>query len=245
MLKALLLPGLVFTLGLGLVQQPKMAVDRTNNIFDTVENERGNLTITGVKYDYRSNKEFRIYFNESSVIDEIAADAFIECPNIETLMISNCVTYIDFASLNEVEFINYTGSEDEYQSLANTSDYLGTVTYYANDEGFVNFWNEKIRIEASGDICNISQATYDEVYNRYKSLSYEDKTSVDRKEDIAGVAIGDSMKQLADLFGKKNPSPEKDEFTQGNAIGIIIAISLIGMTSICVFYLLKTKDIIS
>lgn len=244
MVKAILLSALLVPVGLGLANvEVNYASTKVNDSFITVVNERNNLTITGIKEGQRDKIEYRIYNNESGLIDAISDDAFIDCPNIESLMLSYTVKYIETNALNGIENVFYTGSEEEYNSLNLT--YAGNVTFYAYDEGFINYWIRNIRVEENTSICDMSKEQFNELYSLYKNLKTSDKKIVDQYVDIAGEKIGDSMKELIDMFVKKNPSRSKDEFSQGNAIGVIIVIALIGMTSICIFYLLKTKDVIS
>jgi hypothetical protein len=243
MLKALL--PLIISLPIAFTSAiaPIRAASTNQDIFVLEENARGNYTIKGVNPSKNMSKELRIYYDENRLIDEIADTAFDDCKNLQRLMLSYSVTHINSTSIDDIKTLYYTGSEEQFESLALT--YSGTVNYYSYDEGFIYYWNTNIRPTTDTSICDMSKESFDIVYKLYSKLSYSDRASVDEYEDIAGEPISDSMKELINLYGKKNPSRSKDEFTQDNAIGVIIVIALIGMTSICVFYLLKTKEVIS
>ena len=243
MLKSIFLLSLALPLGITFNQEPKSLATNNSDYFIVEQNERDNYTITGVTDRAKNYSELRIYNDESGLIDEIADNAFESCAYLKTLMLSSSVKYVESTTISNIERINYTGSKEEFQSLSLT--YTGIVKYYACDEGFMNYWNSSVRPTEDISICDMSKEEFDVVYDLYKNLSKKDRDAVDKEEDIAGESISSSMKELMDMFIKKNPSSRKDELTQDNAIGVIIVIALIGMTSICVFYLLKTKDVIS
>lgn len=208
------------------------------------ENARGNYTLTGIDSSF-SGSELRIYHYDDLIIDEIDDDA-LTGSNISILGLSNYVTYLSddlFNNASTVQIINYTGSEDEFDSLNLTYEF-DHVYYYALDEGFINYWNTYIRPSEDTNICEISQSTYYSVYSLYVNLSNDDKEVVDAYTDLAGATIKDSMKELSNQFTPSSASNSTEEWNQTGAITIIIVISLIGMTSITVFFLLKTKNII-
>jgi hypothetical protein len=118
------------------------------------------------------------------------------------------------------------------------------ISYYSCDEGFINYWNENIRPNENSNICDITQSTFSEVYSLYKSLSNEDLETVDSYVDLADAKISDSMKELISVFTKTPNAPKNTEWNQTGAITLIMIIAVIGMTSITVFFLLKTKNII-
>ncbi len=214
--------------------------------FITETNERGNLTITGVDSSLINKKEIRVYYSENNTIDEIADDAFASCTNLKTLMLSRCVTNItNDAFIDSITKLQYTGSEEEYLLLGINKETIANVDYFACDEGFINYWNENIRPTAEFSICDISNTTFNYLYELYSDLTLADKNIVDNTLDIAEEKIGDSMLVLIDQFKKPQPSKQTYEWEQSGAISFIIIVAVIGMTSICVFFLLKTQQIIS
>ena len=67
---------------------------------------------------------------------------------------------------------------------------------------------------------------------------------MDAYTDLAGSTIKDSMKELNRHFATPDGAKKSEEWNQTGAIILIIIIAVIGMTSITVFFLLKTKQII-
>lgn len=240
MLKSLLaLPLLASSIGM---QVNATHTDYLNDFVLTI-NERGNYTVTGVVESSKNKEELRVYYDENKVVDEIDSDAFVTCPNLTTLMFSYSITHIDNDALDNIVVVKYTGSEEQYNALGITKTF-SSIYYYACDEGFINYWNTTIRPEKGTSICDISKETFNTLYSRYIQLTSEEKAVVDTTLDKAGAKIGDSMQELVNLFYKPNSSKPKSEWNQSGAITLIIVISVIGMTSICIFFLLKTKKLI-
>ena len=210
----------------------------------TEVNARGNYTLTGVDASF-SGSEFRLYHYDDLLIDEVSDTAF-NGTTFTSLMLTRSVSYIDddvFDNATNIKNLFFTGSESEYQSL-NLSHSFTSVSYYAKDEGFIYCWNTKIRPTKDTNICSISKETFNQVYSLYKQLDKKDLQTVDAYVDLAGAKIADSMKQLVNYFSESKPSRKNDEWNQAGAITLIIFIAVLGMTSITVFFLLKTKHII-
>ena len=244
MVKIGLIPLLLMTVPFGLSNAKPADTDSYHDSFTSnlvmTDNERGNKTLTGLD---NKNKNVRIY--AESEVDEISAIAFSGA-TFTDVMISNNVTHITDAVFNNapsITTISYTGSKEEFASL-NLSFDINHVSEYSYDEGFINYWNKEIRPEDTSNICNITDQTFSKVYSLYKALEINDKNFVDNYEDKGKAKIKDSMKELIDVFGQTSPSQKNDEWNQTGAITFIIIIALIGMTSITVFFLLKTKKII-
>ena len=212
------------------------------SFLNTETNERGKETVVGVA-NYISKGQVRVYsFNNT--VDEIAPNAFTGT-GVTEIVLSKDITYVTNESLNDISNIYYTGSLEEFQAL-NLSFDTSHVTPYSVDEGFINYWNTYIRPNAEINICNdVSKETFGYVYGLYKDLIQSDLVEVDKYVDIAGAKIGDSMKELIRLYASDQGSQKKkDEWNQTGAITLIIVISIVGMTSIAIFFLLKTKKII-
>ena len=240
MLKSLLTLPLLFSAG-ALVNNTR--IDYQSD-FILEANSRGNYTIVGVNEEAIHKSELRIYYNENKVIDEIDHDAFTACMNLSSLMISYCVTNVnDVIFPSTLYSVKYTGSEEQYSALG-ISKAFHVMQYYACDEGFINYWNTFIRPEEKTSICDISKETFNTLYGKYIQLTSDEKTVVDNATDKAGAKIGASMKELVNLFYKPNSSKAKSEWNQSGAITLIIIISVVGMTSICIFFLMKTKKLI-
>ncbi len=240
MVKAFFLPFLLLSGLFSFSAAPSKADYR--DALTTVQKENSNYKVTAID-DTGFGDEFRIYHYDDLVIDEIADSAF-SGTSFTMLGLTNSVKTINAVAFEgtSINYINFTGSEEEYAALNIPS----TIKYscYAIDEGFINFWDTFIRPEANSDICEISKETYYKVSALYKSLSDDDLTSVNVSIDKSGAKIKDSMKELNRRFAEATPAQPKEEWNQRGAITLIIVIAVIGMTSITVFFLLKTKKII-
>lgn len=241
-----MLKGLLFALPIlfaGLLAQPRLE-EGHNSSFIIEQNERSNYTLTGVESGLYDASEIRIYYDETNLIDEISDTAFANCTNLSSIMLSYSVTHITDTALNTINTIQYTGSESAFAALNLTGEY--TVHYYAYDEGFIKYWNDEVRPEEKKSICDMTQADFNKIYALYSNLLLKDKKVVDNYVDAAGAKISDSMAALIKMFKSTQPSKNTTtEWNQSGAITLIIIISVIGMTSICIFFLLKTKQIIS
>lgn len=236
------LPLLLLSSFLGFGEKPTR--DDFKSFLKTSENSRGNYTLNSIDTNF-SGDELRIYRYDDMLIDEIADNAFAGT-SIKSLALSNCVTIVGenaFAGVESMKTMNFTGSEEEYQAL-NISYEFTAVNYYAIDEGFINYWNKEIRPDENANICEISLEKYNKVRELYSALGIEDKEVVDAFEDKAGATIKDSIKELNRHFGTPEGSKSTEEWDQTGAITLIIIIAVIGMTSITIFFLLKTKQII-
>ncbi len=227
------------------VSAPKNSASDFESYLETTTNERGNQTLTGVKSSF-TGKELRIYqYKSNMVIDEIADDAFVDT-TFTSLMLSKSVTHISnaaFENATNIKKLYYTGSEAEYNSLELSHSFV-TLSFYSKDEGFINYWEKEIRPETDTNICDISKETFNTLYSLYKNLDTEDLQEVDNYVDKGNAKISDSMKQLIKLFSDSKQSQKKDEWNQTGAITLIIFIAVLGMTSITIFFLLKTKHLI-
>lgn len=230
---------------LGGISNASLGHEDYRNALITSVNERDNYTVTGIKADSLDSNSIRIYRFDDQPIDAIADDAFVGT-SFSSIVLSKDIVYINsvaFENAPNIESIYYTGSLEKFQSL-NLSFDINHVYPYSVDEGFINYWNDNIRPEERTNICDISKDEYQKVYEMYKNLVQSDLNIVNAYVDKAGAKIGDSMKELNNVFSEKGSQKRKDEWNQTGAITLIIVIAVIGMTSITVFFLLKTKNII-
>lgn len=208
-------------------------------------NSRGNYTLDSVD-SIGLGTQLRIYHYDDLLIDEVSDSSFFGS-SFTSLMLTNSVLYIHDAAFEgtSISKMYFTGSQEEYQNLNLTYFSNSNISYYAFDEGFMNYWNKNIRPNADSNICNISKETYIEVYGLYKNLDDSDLETVDATKDLSGATIKDSMKELVRVFGSTEDSNHQEEWNQTSAITFIIVIAVLGMTSITIFFLLKTKNIIN
>ena len=189
--------------------------------------------------------EMRIYHYDDLLIDEIADNAFVGT-SFTSLALTNSVVTVGanaFSGVTSLTTMYFTGSESEYAAL-NISYEFEDVYYYAIDEGFINYWIKEIRPNAEANICEITVDQYNYVRYLYTNLSAEDKVVVDAYEDLAGAKIKDSIKELNIHFAAPGGAKKSEQWNQQGAITLILVIAVIGMTSITIFFLLKTKQII-
>lgn len=228
--------------------EAEIKIIRDNSVFVLNEYETNRYEITGVKEEFASYYELRVYSKELSdiCVDKIAENAFASCDYLSSLMITSDITYIDpnaFNNLPYLEYINFTGSEAQYKAL-NINPSLNYATY-ANDEGFLNYWNEFVRMEDTTNLCDIGKDIYLNMKDKYNLLSQQEKDYVNVAKDRAGIQIKSSIDYLEEFFKEtpSNPS-QKREMNKSTAIALIVTASIIGMTSISLFFFLKTKNII-
>ena len=209
------------------------------------KNERDNYTLMGI--NGFSGSEFRIYHYDEYIIDEIDDNAFVN-QNFDTLVLTNTVKKVSnnaFLNAPSIQELKFTGNATEFSALEISYEFSNGYYLYSVDEGFINYWDEKIRPTSTSNICNdIDYKTYQEVYGLYLNLSEEDRAVVDAYEDAANAKIKDSMVELKNHFSQTPNSNQTEEWNQTAAITLITIIALIGMTSITIFFLLKTKNII-
>lgn len=242
MVKTLSLLPLMFALPIFAMPRFAGAEDYRSKL-ETEVNERNNRTLTGITGAV--GNEFRLYHYNDLLIDQVDDNAFVGTM-FESLMLTKNVKYINdtaFSNATNIKNLYYTGSEAEYIEL-HLEHKFDLVKYYAFDEGFINLWNDKIRKTANDNICDISQDAFEDMYRHYLRLSDEDKNTVNKTDDKAGVKIEASIKELTNHFSGAEKTQKTEEWNQTGAITLIIVIAVIGMTSITIFFLLKTKNII-
>ncbi len=210
----------------------------------TNDNVRGKQTLISVDTEGVGDS-FRIYHYDDLLIDEIDNTAF-NGVSFTTLGLTNSVKYINDAVFNNapsIRYLEFTGSEEEYNQLGLTIEFT-KVSFYSFDEGFINYWNENVRPNKDSNICSISSAQYKYVIGLYKNLNEDDLAVVDSYVDKADAKISDSIKELIKHFGESQSAQKNDEWNQTSAITFIIVVAMFGMTSITIFFLLKTRKII-
>ena len=215
-----------------------MLINNTVNYrqqFNDVLNSRNNYSVNSVNEAYLNETSLRLYSYSDHRIDEVLNNTFINssCTN---LMLSREVTYIsdDVFNNSQIKILNYTGSEQQYNALG--------ITYHFDK--IINFWNENIRLSEEDNICLIDKSVFAKVYSMYVKLSEDDLAVVDAYVDKGNAKIKDSMKTLINHFSNGNNANQSEEISQTSALIFIIVVSIIGMTSICIFFLLKEKHII-
>ena len=120
----------------------------------------------------------------------------------------------------------------------------------AESDDFLTYWKEDFRKDNEGEIipiCDITYTRYKEMYSRYVELSTSDKNVVDSTPDYEqGYTIKDSIKELIRIHSNKgdNRSSDKRVLNQSSTIIIIVVIAVFGMSTICVFFVLKNNKII-
>ena len=117
-------------------------------------------------------------------------------------------------------------------------------------DSFISYWKEDFRKDDNGNIiaiCDITYASYKEMYDKYVLLSKADRETVNSTPDYEdGYTIEDSIKELIRIHA--NHAPQKDTerrtLNQSSTIIIIVVIAVFGMSTICVFFVLKNNKII-
>ncbi len=100
-------------------------------------------------------------------------------------------------------------------------------------------------MEDNTNLCDIQKDIYLTMKDKYDLLSTQEKTFVNQSIDRAGIQIKSSIDYLDEYFKEKPSNPStKREMNKSTAIALIVTASIIGMTSISLFFFLKTKNII-
>lgn len=115
---------------------------------------------------------------------------------------------------------------------------------------FLSYWKDEFRKDDDGNIiaiCDISYLSFKDMYARYVLLDDQDKSIVDKTKDYEeGYVIKDSIKTLIDRFADMHTAQNKEKRTldQSSSIIVIVSIAVFGMSTICVFFVLKNDNVI-
>ncbi len=224
---------------------------KLDDLYEYAQENDESYTINKVKDSALHLTDFRIYgqkYNEGNkLIKKVNTDTFKDI-NLSSIMISEDVE-IYLPSLNNVT-IFYTGNEEQFANfLARnnlSNEDIKEVYFEACDEGFLNFWSENI--SPLNSICDLLEPnmkdTYDKLMRLYNGLALtQDKYHVDKiMEDEQ--TIGETIEYLSSLINPQMAKPVEIEMEQDTMLIFILIVASIGMTSICIFYLLREKNII-
>lgn len=223
---------------------------KDNQYLEFVSKDDGTYIINSLTQndltEYRLYSKYKVN-NQTYQISEINDDLFLNIENDISVMISKDITTYSASlfSNEKITSILYTGSKEEWDEKGISID--KDITYYAYDEGFINYWNEKVRRTADDDICLMSKDEYLKLKNMYDALNAEDKTVVNTYKDKANQTIEDTMDYLGKFFAEEstNNNTKKQNLPQDMTLGIIVSIAIFGMTTISIFYTLKKQGIIN
>jgi len=231
-------------LAIGLTTSKASPVKAEDEVYTYSQVGTDEYKITGVNSSHKNDGQYRIYGEiNSRIIVEIGDSIFSECSVVYGVMISKDILTVSSNMLAGTQAdVYYTGSEEEF-NLLNYTTYPANVYYYAFDEGFINLWHD---IVPGTSVCDVSESEYRTLYSHYATLGVNDRTVVDAYEfdPVGKFTIKDGMKQLSQMYNKGGDSGTTS-FTQNTTLIIVIVISLIGMTAICVFYSFKQNEIIN
>lgn len=242
------LPLIILTSLSPLFAEREIGDDFTSDQFILQEVSTNEYKIVGVAEDFIEETELRIYDFDDKKIISIDENAFASATNLESIMISNKLTNFSisenaFNGLDKFKTINYTGSLEEFEELEFTNDKI-TINDYACDEGFMNFWNKFIRPTSDSSLCDVSKENYLKVQALFDELSLDDKDRVKDIEDGDGT-INDALNYLKDYHKEHKQDSRPKEVSKSTMIVLILVIASIGMSFICIFYLLRERKIIS
>lgn len=218
-----------------------------NDHFVLEEISENNYKITGVKSEYLDATELRIYDTDEYHVSTIAEGALSACTNLQTFMLSKCVTTlpVDTFVISSLTSISYTGSMDEFNALGLTTGSVPTYEY-ACDEGFINYWTTYVRPTPDYNICDVTKAIYQKAQGLFDAMSLDDREVVKNIKDGEGDdTILDSLNYLKELHRETKKENRTKEASKSTMIVLILIIASIGMSFICVFYLLRERKIIN
>ena len=115
-------------------------------------------------------------------------------------------------------------------------------------EEFLTYYKEDFRKDDKGEIipiCDITYASYKEMYNKYIALSVEERTEVNNTPDYEeGYKIEDSIKTLIGMYATAPKQNNRMTLDQSTTIIAVVVVAVFGMSTICVFFVLKNNKII-
>lgn len=120
----------------------------------------------------------------------------------------------------------------------------------AESDNFLSYWRDDFRKDDKGEIiaiCDITYNSYREMYDKYVLLTNDDRKTVNSTPDYEeGYTIEDSIKELIRIHANHTNTKQAERRTldQSSTIIIIVAIAVFGMSTICVFFVLKNNKII-
>ena len=198
--------------------------------------------VFSVKDEKKEATELRLYAEDSALT--ISNHVFDSCSNLDSLMITYKVSEIGEQNWPvSLTHIYFSGSEAEWANLHVSTS--AAVSYYALDEGFIYYWNTNVRPETTTNLCDrVSKSDYKVLADMFNALGPTEQSVVNSYVDKAKVSIQASMKYLDTLYNGESSREVERETSPSLMIGIIIAVSTVGMTFIAVLYLLKEKKII-
>lgn len=217
-----------------------------NDHFELVQIDENNYKITGVKEEYLEATELRVYNTSEYHVSEIADGAFDSCTNLISFVLSDCVTTLptDLFAGAQLTSIGYTGSIESFNDLNLVT--TNVVFEYAGDEGFINYWTEYVRPTPDFNICDVTKAVYQKAQSLFDNMSLEDRESVKDIQDGEGEdTILDSLNYLKELHRETKKENRTKEASKSTMIVFILIIASLGMSFICVFYLLRERNIIN
>lgn len=114
-------------------------------------------------------------------------------------------------------------------------------------QDFVDYWYDDFR-DPEVPVCDITYASYSEMYQRYQVLSKEDRAEVNATADNIQpeYTIGDIIKTLVAKYYPNNSknSSEKKKLDQSAIIIIAVVVALVGASSISILYILRNQKVI-
>ena len=124
-----------------------------------------------------------------------------------------------------------------------------SVKFSQKSDDFLTYWKEDFRKDDEGKIipiCDITYSQYTVMYGKYVELENADRLIVDATPDYEeGYTIKDSIKQLVSMHSNHtNTRDNKRVLTKSTSIIVIVVIAVFGMSTICVFFVLKNNNII-
>lgn len=240
-MRSLLLVPILFSLNIPFAK----SAFSNDGYFEIEKNEQEENVLVKVKENEIYSEELRVYFDEETPISEIKEGAFDACPLLNTVMLSCYIPVVPqnlFSNVPSLRTINYTGTEEQFNILGLNVSGI-TVNYYACDEGFINYWFNEIRVTEQTNICDISDETYREMLAKYSALDDSERSVVNEFQD-GETTIFDSIQYLKSTKNKTTPQTNNPDVNKSTMIAFILIIASIGLSFICVFYLLKERKVI-
>lgn len=156
------------------------------------------------------------------------------------LLIATLLMFCGFLAPNKSIQQNTTEPQISHQISVKSTE---------SDE-FLSYWREDFRKDEKGEIipvCDITYLSFKDMYSRYSLLDEESKKIINSTPDYEeGYTIRNSIDTLIDRFKATQQvnNSNKRTLDQSSSIIVIVVIAVFGMSTICVFFVLKNGNII-
>ena len=160
-------------------------------------------------------------------------------PMKKTGFLALLITSVLMVGISFASNATYPGFDDKF-----------VVVYAENSQEALDFVNNdwKPFRDAHHDICSVTFDDYQNIMNKYKSLSEDLRKEVNEMADTyqPDFTIGAMINELVKTHYSVLPDGQskREKLDQSTTIIIAVVVSIFGMSAISVLYILKNKKVI-